>query len=189
MVYQFNQFTLDTNQYQLSLSDKSISIEPLVFDLLVYLIQHRNRVVTREELLENLWKGKVVTDAALGARLKDARKAIQDSGSKQAVIKTVHGRGYQFIANVIEAQNENSPATSEPWLSGEALPLPDEPSIAVLPFATDPTSVPFVLRYSKCAFCISLPTLLLFIKNKVLRRSVELTAESRSPRCAVQCLL
>jgi DNA-binding winged helix-turn-helix (wHTH) protein len=79
MVYQFNQFTLDTDQYQLSLSDKPISIEPLTFDLLVYLIEHRDRVVTREELFENLWQGKVVTDAALGARLKDTRKAIQDS--------------------------------------------------------------------------------------------------------------
>jgi DNA-binding winged helix-turn-helix (wHTH) protein len=73
---------------------EQVSIEPLVFDLLVYLIEHRERLVSREELLENLWKGKVVTDSALGARLKDVRKAAGDSGSKQAVIKTIHGRGY-----------------------------------------------------------------------------------------------
>ena len=134
MVYQFNQFTLDTNQYQLSLSDKPISIEPLVFDLLVYLIEHRGRVVTREELLDNLWKGKVVTDAALGARLKDARKVVQDSGTKQAVIKTIHGRGYQFIADVDESSADHSPEKPESWSSQAALPLPDEPSIAILPF-------------------------------------------------------
>lgn len=102
MIYRFNQCTLDTERYQLSLRDKPVSVEPLVFDLLVYLVENRDRVVSREELLANLWEGKVVTDSALGARLKDARKAVQDSGSKQAVIKTFHSRGYQFIAKTAE---------------------------------------------------------------------------------------
>ena len=105
MIYRFSQFALDTNRYQLSASDKPVSMEPLVFDLLVYLIEHRERVVTRDELLENLWKGKVVTDAALGARLKDVRKAVGDSGSKQSVIKTLHGRGYQFVAEIAESDD------------------------------------------------------------------------------------
>ncbi len=103
MIYRFNQCTLDTERYQLSLRDKPVSVEPLVFDLLVYLVENRERVVSREELLDNLWEGKVVTDSALGARLKDVRKAVQDSGSKQAVIKTLHSRGYQFIAETVEA--------------------------------------------------------------------------------------
>jgi len=103
LIYRFNQCTLDTERYQLSFRDKPVSVEPLVFDLLVYLVGNRDRVVTREELLDNLWEGKVVTDSALGARLKDVRKAVQDSGSKQAVIKTFHGRGYQFIAETVEA--------------------------------------------------------------------------------------
>lgn len=98
MIYQFDQFTLDTDQYRLKQGDETVTLEPLVFDLLVYLIKHRDRVVTREELLENLWKGKVVTDAALGSRLKDTRRVLGDSGSKQAIIATIHGRGYQFIA-------------------------------------------------------------------------------------------
>jgi TolB-like protein/Tfp pilus assembly protein PilF len=134
LVFQFNQFTLDTNRYQLSLSGKPVPIEPLVFDLLVYLVEHRDRVVTRDELLDNLWKGKVVTDSALGARLKDARKAVQDSGTKQTVIKTIHGRGYQFIADVDESSADHSLEKAESWASREALPLPDEPSIAILPF-------------------------------------------------------
>ena len=104
MIYSFTQFTLDTEQYQLSFRDKPVSVEPLVFDLLVYLVENRDRVVSREELLDKLWKGKVVTDSALGARLKDARKAVRDSGSKQAVIKTLHSRGYQFIAETTEAR-------------------------------------------------------------------------------------
>ena len=103
MIYRFNQCTLDTERYQLSLRDKPVSVEPLVFDLLVYLVENRDRVVSREELLDNLWEGKVVTDSALGARLKDARKAVQDSGSKQTVIKTFHSRGYQFIAETTDA--------------------------------------------------------------------------------------
>ena len=111
-----------------------MSVEPLVFDLLVYLIEHKDRVVSREELLDTLWKDKVVTDAALGARLKDARKTVGDSGSKQNVIKTVHGRGYQFVADVESFRPERKPDSREKWLSHEELSLPDNPSIAILPF-------------------------------------------------------
>lgn len=77
MRYQFNLCALDTNRYQQAQSDHPVSIEPVVFDLLVYLIENWDRVVAREELLDNLWKGKAVSDAALGARLKDARKVVE----------------------------------------------------------------------------------------------------------------
>jgi len=134
MIYRFNQFSLDTEQYRLFLSDSPIAIEPLAFDLLVYLIEHRERVVSREELLDKLWKGKVVTDAALGARLKDARQAVQDSGKKQGVIKTLHGRGYQFIAEISE-HNDRPVATTTGSGSGyENSALTEKLSIAVLPF-------------------------------------------------------
>jgi TolB-like protein len=133
VIYRFNQFSLDTEQYQLCLSEKPVAVEPLAFDLLVYLIEHRDRVVTREELLDNLWKGKVVTDTALGARLKDARKAVGDSGKKQDIIKTLHGRGYQFIAKISE--HSESTVTANRSADGvETAALPDKPSIAVLPF-------------------------------------------------------
>ena len=79
LVYQFNQITLDTDQYRLRQADALVSVEPLVFYLLVYLIENRNGVVSCDELFENLWIGKVVTDSAPGARLKDARKVIGDS--------------------------------------------------------------------------------------------------------------
>ena len=141
MVFQFNQLTLDTVQYRLYLSGKAISVEPQVFDLLVYLVENRERVVSRDELLENLWQGKVVTDAALGVCLKDARKAVCDSGDRQSVIKTVHGRGYQFIAKVSESREQSVATTSSAISDHESLVLPDEPSIAVLAFtnmASDP---------------------------------------------------
>ena len=90
MIISFENCTLDTARYQLSLEGNVDAVEPLVFDLLVYPAEHRDRVVTREELLDNLWKGKVVTDAALAAKLRDARRAVGDSGKKQGIIKTSH---------------------------------------------------------------------------------------------------
>ena len=136
MIYCFNQFTLDTDQFSLSAPGKPIALEPLVFNLLVYLVENRQRVVTREELLDKLWKGKVVTDAALGARLKDARKAVQDSGSRQQVIKTLHGRGYQFTAEVSESLNPSpTPIADDSIVQTDFPTLPDKPSIAVLPFS------------------------------------------------------
>jgi TolB-like protein len=130
MIYRFNDFSLDTSQFHLTLSGNPVSMEPLVLDLLVYLIEHCDRVVTRDELFENLWKGKIVTDAALGARIKDARRAVGDSGNKQSVIKTIHGRGYQFVARLHESVNIIETLIEE----SDFLSLPDKPSIAVLPF-------------------------------------------------------
>ena len=135
MIYRFNQFTIDSERYHLTKLGEPVSIDPLVFDLLVYLIENRDRVVTRIELLDNLWSGKVVTDAALGARIRDARRAVQDSGTDQNVIKTHHGRGYQFIAEVSQlAISESQAIKGESTAIAETESLPDKPSIAVLPF-------------------------------------------------------
>lgn len=125
MIFQFNQITLDTAQYRLCMAGNPVPVEPQVFDLLAYLLENKNRLVTRDELLENLWKGKVVTDSALGARIKDARKAVGDDGKQQKIIKTIHGRGYQFVAKV---------ETSSGVDKGIAPPPLDQPSIVVLPF-------------------------------------------------------
>ena len=137
MNYLFGQFSVDTRQYQLSFDDEPVPVEPLVFDLLVYLIENRNRVVGRDELLDNLWRGKVVTDAALAARLKDARKALGDSGKRQEFIKTVHGRGYQFIGRVDEKNSTGPIDILEQITSGQDLALPAKPSIAVLPLKNE----------------------------------------------------
>ena len=135
LIYQFNQITLDTAQYRLSLSGKPVAVEPQVFDLLTYLVEHKDRVVTRDELLENLWKGKIVTDSALGARLKAARKAVGDSGSRQQVIKTIHGRGYQFVSPVTEVdENYGKAEQADSNISKSDRTSESIPSIAVLPF-------------------------------------------------------
>ncbi len=144
MKYVFDKFEIDTNNYQLSENGRVVAIEPLAFNLLVYLLENRSRVVSKDELFENLWAGKVVSDAALASRLKDARKAVNDTGTKQSVIKTIHGRGYQFVAVTTEtgrsALANEANVTSELGRSNpqttavENLQLPDKPSIAVLPF-------------------------------------------------------
>jgi len=135
MIFKFLQFTLDTERFRLSDGNQAIPIEPLAFDLLTYLIIHRDRMVPREELLAKLWEGKVVTDAALAARLKDARKAVHDSGQKQQIVKTVHGRGYQFIAEIHESPNAASATSTAIFNEDNEIPaLSGKPSIAVLPF-------------------------------------------------------
>ena len=80
MIYRCNGFLIDTDRYELSRDGVSVPLEPRVFDLLVYLIEKRERVVGREELLDNLWKGRVVSDSALSGCLKAARNALGDSG-------------------------------------------------------------------------------------------------------------
>ena len=115
-------------------------MEPQVFNLIVYLVEHRDRVVTRQELFDTLWKDRVVSDSVLSARLKDARKAIGDSGERQALIKTLHSRGYQFVAEVL--QDTPPVASDTASISPEKLP-----TIAVLPFtnlSNDPEQDYFV---------------------------------------------
>jgi len=131
MRYQSENFILDTDDYSLTRNGVHHPIEPQVFDLLVYLIENRNRVVTREEMLEQLWDGRIVSDSAINARLKEARKAVGDTGKQQRVIKTLHRRGYQFIADVIvtsDDERDNKSRTSKQVSKSE------KPSIAVLRF-------------------------------------------------------
>ena len=128
MIYQFHDFSLDTRLYQLKRKKDVSPIEPKVFDLLVYLADHSDRVVPRQELLDSLWPGRAVSDTALSACLKAARRALGDNGRSQKIIKTVHGRGYQFVAPVsCDNLTTTKPADTSERSSGS--------SIAVLPFA------------------------------------------------------
>ena len=130
MIYRFSNISLDTTRYIISNGDKEISVEPLVFDLLLYLVKHRDRVISHEEILTALWQKKVVSDSALTVQIKKARHAIGDSGKAQNSIKTVHGRGYQFIASV---EIENDDASQAQDVTSECS-LPGLPSIAVQNF-------------------------------------------------------
>ena len=135
MIYRFDKFEVDTQNYQLRKDGVAIEIEPKVFDLLEYLIAKRDKLVTRNELFENLWAGQIVSDSSLGNQIKAVRSAIGDNGKKQSIIKTLHGRGYQFIATIDE-QSISDQAGVKPQSSVVNKENPDNrPSIAVLPFA------------------------------------------------------
>src|SRR5262245_40387145 len=78
------------------------AVEPKVLDLLLYMIEQRGRFLSREELLDAVWPGAVVSSTALSRAIKEARRAVGDDGERQAVIATLHGRGYRFVAEVAE---------------------------------------------------------------------------------------
>jgi class 3 adenylate cyclase/DNA-binding winged helix-turn-helix (wHTH) protein/tetratricopeptide (TPR) repeat protein len=102
MLYVFGDYALDTRLYELRHAGQPCQLEPQVFNVLTYLIQHRDQVVTKEELLDHLWPGQFVGEAVLSTRVMEARKAVGDSGRTQRVIKTVRGRGYRFVASIEE---------------------------------------------------------------------------------------
>ena len=116
---------LDTDTLELRDGAGVVEVEPQVFEVLRYLVANRERVVTKEELLDQIWGDRFVSESALTTRIKQARQAVGDSGRAQGVIKTVHGRGYRFVAAVTESGGR------EEARHGVALGLP--PAIAEVP--------------------------------------------------------
>ncbi len=102
MQYRFGDTVLDTTRYQLRRGDEFVHVEPQVFDVLAHLVEQRDRVVTKSELLETVWGHDFVSESALTTRIKQLRQAVGDTGRDQRVVQTVHGRGYRFIASVEE---------------------------------------------------------------------------------------
>ncbi|MET8147077.1 AAA family ATPase [Actinoplanes sp. NPDC049668] len=100
--YRFDGFELDTSCYELRLAGDRIPLEPRAFDVLHYLISHRDRVVSKEELLDTVWGDRFVSEAAVTTVLRTIRLAIGDAGKEQRLIRTVYRRGYQFIGTVIQ---------------------------------------------------------------------------------------
>jgi DNA-binding winged helix-turn-helix (wHTH) protein/pimeloyl-ACP methyl ester carboxylesterase len=100
LVFEFDNFVLDTARRELRSGGKNIAVEPQVFDLLEFLIRRRDEVVSRDDLIEHVWKGRIVSESALTSRINAARTAIGDSGVKQALIKTIARKGIRFIGLV-----------------------------------------------------------------------------------------
>ena len=103
VIARFGDHEVDLDRLEVRASGDVVAVEPQVFDVLSYLVEHRERLVTKEELLDNIWGDRFVTESALTSRIKSARRALGDNGRDQAVIRTVHGRGYQFVAEVTMA--------------------------------------------------------------------------------------
>ena len=102
MIYRIGNIDVDTVNLCLFKNGSRISLEPQSIDLIVYLITNRKRLVTRQELFDTLWAGRDTADATLSNHIKNARQALGDDGQRQGVIKTLHGRGYQFVAEIEE---------------------------------------------------------------------------------------
>ncbi len=125
--YRFGRCVVDPRLRQIRVDDVVTDAQPKAFDLLLYLLQHRDRVVDKDELLDKLWPGVVVSESALTQALRKARAMIGDDGNRQESIRTIQRRGFRFVADVEEAPDAAPDASPEP-----AVP---EASAAVLPFA------------------------------------------------------
>ncbi|WP_338699754.1 MULTISPECIES: winged helix-turn-helix domain-containing tetratricopeptide repeat protein [unclassified Bradyrhizobium] len=136
MRYLFEEYALDTDRRELHRGAEVVSVTPQVFDLLDFLIRNRERVVSKDDVIEAIWNGRSVSDAALTTRLNVARSAIGDSGEQQRLIKTLPRKGFRFVGAVREDRGPASAATAGAELERPkpTVALPDKPSIAVLPF-------------------------------------------------------
>jgi len=134
VIYQFDNFELDIARFELRKDEELQPLEPQVFSLLLYLIERRERLVSRDEILEKLWDGRIVTDSTLASRVKSARKAIGDDGKSQRLIKTTHGMGFRFVGNVQVTQHSAVVLPGDKVTEQGADETPQRPSIAVLPF-------------------------------------------------------
>ena len=132
MRYRFEDYVLDAARRELRRGAELIAVEPQVFDLLDYLIRHRDCVVSKDDLMAAVWNGRIVSESALTSRINSARAAIGDSGEGQRLIKTLRGKGFRFIGVVSE--EPCVPAAASRTGPEMPPPFPDQPSIAVLPF-------------------------------------------------------
>ena len=121
MILAFGDHRLDIERRELRRGADIVDLEPKAFDLLAFLVLHRDRVVTKDDLLQGVWDGRIVSESALTTRINAVRRALGDDGTAQRLVRTFARKGVRFIGNVTE-------------LADQATPTWDRPSIAVLPF-------------------------------------------------------
>lgn len=138
MIYEFDELKFDLARQEVFRGGVVVDVEPMVFQLLQILIENRDRLVTKEELFTSLWNGRAVSDSALSTCVKSARRVVDDTGDRQAVIKTIHGKGFRWVAplrDIPAARVESSPidldAADGAWADAAR-----RPSIAILAFDT-----------------------------------------------------
>src|ERR1019366_7919800 len=107
----FDDHTLDTDRRELRCGPDTVAIEPPVFDLLVYLVQNRERVVSKDDLIASVWGGRIVSDSTLTSRINAARKAVRDSGALKKLIRTIPRKGFRFVGSVRTNANGAGHAT------------------------------------------------------------------------------
>jgi len=136
----FENQVLDAERRELACAGESVPLEPQVFDVLLYLLEHRGRVVGKDELFDKVWDGRIVSESTLTSRINAVRRAIRDTGKDQRLLRTVARKGFRFVGDVHVDRPAASPAPpsrsagQNGELSRVALPALDRAAIAVLPF-------------------------------------------------------
>jgi len=135
--FRFAGFEIDIPRRELRGAGELVSIEPQVFDLLVHLVRNHDRIVTKDELIEAVWKGRAISEAALSSRISAARRAVGDSGAEQKLIRTLNKRGFRFVG-AVQAAGKTTVPVAQRASCGKAeasvFTWSDRASIAVLPF-------------------------------------------------------
>lgn len=136
MIYRFGEFELDLAKVELRTRGAVFPLEPQVFALLALLIENRERLVSRDEIIEKVWDGRIVSDSAVSSRIKSARQALGDDGAAQRFIRTVHRQGFRFVVPVKAVQAESVIVSGATAAGGTEAVRTEiaKPSIAVLPF-------------------------------------------------------
>jgi TolB-like protein len=134
MNYRFDAFELDTDRHELRYKGEPRGVEPQVFALLRLLVENRQRMVSRDEIVEVVWEGRAVSDSAVSSRVKSARRALGDDGENQRLIRTVHGKGFRFVAEVAAPDPGAGSVVTGPQAWAEVL---SRPVLAVLPFESE----------------------------------------------------
>lgn len=124
MIYRFADCVLDTRRLTLERSGRAVPTEPKVFDLIHLLLRNAGSVVTKDDLVSEIWDGRVIAESAISARIANARKAVGDSGKEQKIIRTVARRGFELIAEVmVEDEPPTTPAVFGPATRSETLKI------------------------------------------------------------------
>ena len=133
MIYRFGRFELDTGKVELRSGGEVCSVEPQVFALLALLVDNRERLVSKDEIIEKVWDGRAVSEAAVASRIKSARKVLGDDGKTQQFIRTIHRHGFRFVADAkVSRAGVVHQAGGKPAV--QPADHASRPSIAVLPF-------------------------------------------------------
>jgi TolB-like protein len=128
----FEDCLLDRERRELTRAGSAVALGPQVFDLLVHLLGNRDRVVSKDDLMDSVWNGRIVSESTLASHMNAVRQAIGDNGQEQRLIKTIARKGFRFVGEVSEVSSQGADAAQPP--AAPVLVLPDRPSIAVLPF-------------------------------------------------------
>src|SRR5258708_22184001 len=127
MQIMFDGHRLDTDRRELCRGTEPVALEPLVFDLLVYLVMNRERVVSKDNVLDEVWSGRIVSESALTTRIAAARRAIGDSGEVQKLIRTIPRKGFRFVGAVHEQTDTPDVETETPPAGSAVTAAPELP--------------------------------------------------------------